>query len=397
MLSVVLLFTGCNVSKKAKAADVDVESLRENSGKMIRITGTNTQAKDNDENNWTFITFEVDWSGKLTRSVGYRYTETLYRESTLTDEDYATLYLFAENARENDPYKDYSEKNGTGTSWTFRYTYDKSEPSFKIYDGFCNNVKELNEITHMLAVYFVPYNLTAPYSEDDVYDYITDGIEPTKNSRLYEDKTRVSVEEFKEYYGIADDEFNEDLLERYIFAYHIIPSDLDNDDYAEQLRALVRKGMTDDIGYQIMGIKYPPERTDLPLEDFIYEARWIYINFLFTDPEDGSEIKEDMMIDLAHKMIYFNCDFTDYRKAELVAELTDEDIERIRQGLPPTVINYGLPYDICIDYEYEISIVNYRSQSLYYYSTVPDEYNLAFDAFWHELYEYCFGAPHEAF
>ena len=39
MLSVVLLFTGCNVSKKAKAADVDVESLRENSGKMIRITG----------------------------------------------------------------------------------------------------------------------------------------------------------------------------------------------------------------------------------------------------------------------------------------------------------------------------------------------------------------------
>ena len=152
MLSVVLLFTGCNVSKKAKAADVDVESLRENSGKMLRITGTNTQAKDNDENNWTFITFEVDWSGKLTRSVGYRYTETLYRESTLTDEDYATLYLFAENAREKDPYKDYSEKNGTGTSWTFKYTYDKNEPAFKIYDGFCNNVKELNEITHMLAV-----------------------------------------------------------------------------------------------------------------------------------------------------------------------------------------------------------------------------------------------------
>lgn len=393
-MSVVLLFTGCNAGRKAGTADVDVASLRANTGKMIRITGTNSHAKENEDNNWTFITYEVDWSGKLTRSVGYRYTETLYRESELSDEDYAKLYLFAEDARENDPYKDYSEKNGTGTSWTFKYTYDKSKPAFEIYSGYCNKVDELNDITHMLAVYFVPYYLTAPYTEDDLYDYITDGVEPTKNSRLYEDKTRVSVEVFKEYYGIADDEFDEELLERFIFEYQIKESDLHKENYADTLRSLVKAGKADDIGYYIGKIRFPAETSDLPLEDFIYEARWIYIDFVYADPENGSETSEDMMIDFAHKMIYFNCNYNDYRDAEFTAELTDEDIERIRQGLPPTVINYGLPYDICINYEYDIRITDYRSQSLYFCSTVPDEYNLAFDSFWHELFEYCFGKPH---
>jgi len=133
--------------------------------------------------------------------------------------------------------------------------------------------------------------------------------------------------------------------------------------------------------------------SELPLEEYIKKADVIVIEF---NMYYGGELAypRRMALDLKNKRIYFATRFlSDYTDAEKCADLTDEDVQSIRDELPKHISEkkdkesgYNLDYTFNIrmkDPEYNIK--GYSGNS-------GDELNYpGFDAYWKELYKEKFG------
>ncbi len=215
-----------------------------------------------------------------------------------------------------------------------------------------------------------------------------------KNDTVQEErKELVSVEEFKEYHQIEDGEIDDEIIEYFIFDLDITEGSMEVNDLKEILYARVNSGTADRYGYYISSIRSIRNNgwlSDKPLEEFMHDANWIYIEFTLPS-HDEFEHCENMMIDLRHKMIYFNCHDYDYRDADLSAKLSDEDYEEICKEFPTHMGKYQKETIRAVDYTYFILIVDTSKNYRLFNSQISPEDQLEFDEYWKGLYKKYFG------
>ncbi len=214
-----------------------------------------------------------------------------------------------------------------------------------------------------------------------------------KNDTVQERKVLATVEEFKEYYQIEDGKIDDEIIEYFIFDFNITEGRMKVNDYKDMLYMDVNSGTADRRGYDISSIRSIRNDgwlSDKPLEEFMYDANWIFIHFTLPSYDEFVH-GENMMIDLRHKMIYFNCHDYDYRDADLSAKLTDEDYEEICKEFPTHMGKYQKETTRAVDYTYFILIVDTSKNYRLFNSQISPEDQLEFDEYWKGLYKKYFG------
>lgn len=119
------------------AAVPDIAQLRSRSGEMLTVY---------DEQNST--NYMLRWNGELCKSCdGNR------EYVSLSDDDYMTVYTFAQSAYDHDTFVLYSEDGDDDCRWRFEY-YPSNDDVYEIYYGAIRQNRELTEITAILGSYF---------------------------------------------------------------------------------------------------------------------------------------------------------------------------------------------------------------------------------------------------
>lgn len=203
----------------------------------------------------------------------------------------------------------------------------------------------------------------------------------------------VSVNEFKEYYDIADDEISDEIIENYIFDYTINDKKLRDPEYFEILKEIIAVGEENKLGYNLRHIRGARYNIQKNFEEYIYDAKWIYINIYYPSTTEFVGPGENMVIDLKNKKIYSNSKEDDYREAECSSDLTDEMIEEIRREFPKCMSDENQGTKRC-GYTYEVFIVDAKKNGIKYEKYDGENYNVSFDTYWKGLYEESFKKKH---
>ena len=200
----------------------------------------------------------------------------------------------------------------------------------------------------------------------------------------------VSVEEFKEYYGVKDTDIPREYILDYIMHYRFRKYTLAKSDYWSELSDDYENGVIyrTDIGSFLYGA-----RSELPLNDYIKTADVIVIEFQMSY---GSELQyyRSITLDLRDKKIYYSTrNMSDYTDADKCSDLTDEDVQSIRDELPKHISeNQGEVSGYNLDYSFEIMMKDSEYNNKYYRGYSGDELNYpGFDTYWKELYKKKFG------
>ena len=220
------------------------------------------------------------------------------------------------------------------------------------------------------------------------------GAAVTASDPVKEPYILVTVDEFRDYYDVSSDEISDDVIERYIFNYDVTAEKMENSSYIDTLRMIVERGEDAALGFDLTRLRSFRNISEKSWDEFINEADWIYIYIEYPSSTEFAGPGENMVIDLREKKIYFNPYFADYHDAELIADLTDEDMEKIMHDLPESLMRplQGTE-DHC--YSYNVYAGNRRSYGLIEsHWTVFDNFNDSFDSFYIDLFESCFGQEH---
>ncbi len=204
------------------------------------------------------------------------------------------------------------------------------------------------------------------------------------------DNEIVSVEEFMEYYGITETDIPREYILDYIMRYRFRKDMLTDRDYWADLSAdydngVIYRTSTDSI---LRGT-----RSELPLKDFIKKADVIVIEFQMSYGRP-LEYGRRIALDLKDKRIYYSTkNLSDFTDADKCADLTDEDVQSIRDELPKHISEKQEEIsEHNLDYRFSIMMKDSEYNNKYYRGYSGDELNYpGFDSYWMDLYKKKFG------
>ena len=158
----IAVLTGCPVKGKEKdittietIAEVGLSELQAREGCMLRVSKGNCGEMCNTDDEWSSTSYEISWDGKIVRNVNYMLSGSITNEAvTLSEEDYMTLFRFAESAYINESYAEYSEQAADGASWSYVYFPEDCEDSVCLYRGYAYSNEELCQIQEIVKSYF---------------------------------------------------------------------------------------------------------------------------------------------------------------------------------------------------------------------------------------------------
>lgn len=200
----------------------------------------------------------------------------------------------------------------------------------------------------------------------------------------------VSVEKFMEYYGVTETDILLDYIRDFIREYRFREDTLTKKDYW----AVVSKEYKNGVIYGTnTGRIFQGTSSELSLAKYMKKADVIVIGFSMYY---GGELAfpRRMSLDLKNKKIYFatRC-LSDYTDAEQCADLTDEEVQSIRDELPKHISeNKNNEHEYNLDYTFVIKMKDPEYNVKIFSGNSGDELNYpGFDAYWKELYEKKFG------
>ena len=364
-------------SGKKDKKTVDYDELRAKEGTMFYMGTYSCCIQYEGENDWTSYSFVVEWNGHVTRRVCYQVTDTLYYEADLNDKDYEKLYEFSERCLKKDPFRNYSEEVCDGQKWWFDYYYSEDEEPFEIYDGYCYNEDELNEIIDMMRSYF-PQIEYIPYPVEEI----------------------VTVDEFKEWYGLADGEIDDEYIEDFIYFWQVKPSDMQSNDYKSVLADLIANENFEQLGYSMdynkMCSREITDENIYTLYNTLDDASWIYMTLDIPVPDTADIDEVTMLVDFRKNKVYFDVDPNNYLNSGKCVELTDDVREMLIYDLSTHVGTEDYKDTSLRDCYYEIYIYNSQFGTMDYgYIDINNfsYYRLdkEFDEYWQTIYEMSFG------
>lgn len=208
----------------------------------------------------------------------------------------------------------------------------------------------------------------------------------------------VTTEEFKEFYNMDNSEISDDIIEGFILEYNIKPDDMKKEDLLELLNGIVITGRADTLGYDLSRLFDKGTITDASLNDFLKDAKMIYIQMYgMYDPDAGefASRRENLVIDLKYNKIYFNSSYDDYRQSLLSADLNEACLKKLQDELPNCLQEHVEGESSCLDYSYSVSIIDNRKNKKVYDGCVDNQLNIQFDNLWKSIYLESFGKEYE--
>lgn len=200
----------------------------------------------------------------------------------------------------------------------------------------------------------------------------------------------VSVDEFLEYYGVTETDIPREYILDFIMQYRLRKDTLTKESYWDTVSNDYNNGV---VYGTDTGRIYQGTPSELPLEDYIKTVDVIVIEFAMYY---GGELAypRRLTLDLKNKKIYYATRLlSDYTDAEKSADLTDEDVQSIRDELPKHISekqDKGAEYNL--DYTFDISMKDPEYNIKCYKGNSGDEHNYpGFDAYWKGLYKEKFG------
>lgn len=204
----------------------------------------------------------------------------------------------------------------------------------------------------------------------------------------------INVDDFMEFYDISETDVPKEYVQSYIMEYRLpqrIKLDDVNKKWGEKVISayILGKPMGENLGSVFHGPK-----SDLKLEEYMENADLILFDFnMFFGNELYTPNK--MVIDLKNKKIYFTkTNLENYKEFEMVADLSDDDIQRIKEELPECIKedNEEGSYGTSTEYSFVINMKASDYSTKFYSGDFGDETHFpGFDVYWKKLYKEYFG------
>lgn len=201
----------------------------------------------------------------------------------------------------------------------------------------------------------------------------------------------INVDDFMEYYNISEGEVPRDYVGNYICHYRLCYEDMQKDQknlWGNKVISAYKAG--DDLDKYLGSMFHGPE-SELSLEDYMDNADIIAFEFNMVRGQESNK----MLIDLKNEKIYFTRKSSEeYKEFEMQANLTDDDVKRIREELPKHIVEgkgYGT-YGISQEYYFRIHLRADDYSTKFYNNDYGDEEHFpGFDDYWKSLYREYFG------
>lgn len=384
----------------------DYDKLRSRDGLMMYVGSTSYALQYEGSNDCTGIGYRIEWNGKITRTVGYQITDTLYDYAVLNEEDYKTLYEFAELSRKKDPFKDYSERVYDGWIWEFEYYYSEDKDPFEIYKGYCYNQEDLQKVLDMLESYFpdIKY-IPAPTEEaednpapsgntgndpDPVVETAVDTLTP---------KGYASVDYFKSFYGLYD-VIDDRYIEDFILFQQITEDDMFEHDYGKDLIDSFDNGDYSQFGYSMnwneLNFQELTLNARIDITNAIDNSRWIYMVFEVPLPDSDETERVTMLSDFHHNMFYYDVDEDNYRNSRKKLDLTELAKEIQVNMIPEDAERQDPDRDkYALSYEYDVYIFTYDRHFIHISNNTYYRFHQSFDVYWKLVYYREFNEEYE--
>ena len=133
--------TGCGKERP------DIKELQKNKGDMLVITCCPQEAMTEEEYENSIFKMSVTYNG-------YANNPNPINNSLvkMPDDEYLKIYKFCVEAVEDNKFEGYDEDVCDGETYTFTF-YDTEGKAHEIYDGYCYENDELQDIMNMISKY----------------------------------------------------------------------------------------------------------------------------------------------------------------------------------------------------------------------------------------------------
>lgn len=153
MIAVLTLsIAGCDGNKTGKSRKsnrINIEELQKNEGPMLVISCHPQEAMTKEQYDNAKYEMSVTYDGCVNLPNSFNPTGL-----KMTDEDYIKIYKFCTKNAEKSKFAKYKEDVCDGETYTFTY-YDLDGNPHVIYDGYCYNNDELQDIMNTITYYQV--------------------------------------------------------------------------------------------------------------------------------------------------------------------------------------------------------------------------------------------------
>lgn len=250
----------------------------------------------------------------------------------------------------------------------------------------CGKNTELNDKTTSTDITFN----TEVIRTTDCVDSSNEKFEDTPYVKM----ENVSVKKFMDFYVISEEQIPVEYIEAFIDEYDITEEQLGIGNIKELLMHSYQSGKV--FGHNVNRIFDGPESEE-SLEKYIEKMEVLHIRFDRYYGEYSS--REHMVIDLKEKKIYYSeLDVQDYTSYDMSADLSDEDVESIREELPKHIdesIGYSKP-EVYGEYSFGIFMNATDDTTKAYYGDIGEpEAFPDFDEYWRGLYKKYFGEEYK--
>jgi hypothetical protein len=170
-LLMLTMLTGCNITGRTTVSTIEsyeVSDLQSRDGVMLRVSTGNSGEMSRSDDEWSSTSYEIMWDGTIKRDVNYMLSGSISDDPvTLREEDYRTLYEFAESVYLNNTFAEYSEQAADGATWTYTYYPLDSDESVCLYRGYTYDNEELCQIQDIVSSYFPEEDYYGPLHTED--------------------------------------------------------------------------------------------------------------------------------------------------------------------------------------------------------------------------------------
>ena len=145
LMTAILALSMASCKKKG----IDIRELQKNEGVMLTVIGIPNEPMTIEDRDACTTILKVTYDG-------YAFIPNPYSDKgeKISDGDYLKLYNFCVNSVERNTFENYSEDVCDGTTYRFTF-YDKAGNPTVIYDGYCYNNEELQDIKKTIEMYSV--------------------------------------------------------------------------------------------------------------------------------------------------------------------------------------------------------------------------------------------------
>ena len=147
VMTALMAFGMIGCSKVGTAGKADISELKKNKGDMLVIVSHPQEAMTEEQYKAGTLRMSVTYDGCANNPNPINNSMV-----KMPDDEYLKIYNFCVEAAENNKFAGYKEDVCDGETYTFTY-YDTEGNAHVIYDGYCYDNKELQDIMSLISKY----------------------------------------------------------------------------------------------------------------------------------------------------------------------------------------------------------------------------------------------------